>query len=349
MERSFEFVQRATTRIVIGQGVEAQLGPAIQALQPDGIVLVHDASLGAMAQRIAASIGARGVLAVGGGEACKRVDMVDNLARELSRLGATRGTALVVLGGGTLTDLAGFTGSIFMRGIRCVFCPTTTLAICDASLGGKNGINHGELKNQLGTIRQPDLVFADIDWLQTLPDEQFREGLVEVAKKAAVLSLSNFEQLEELAPALANREPAATLAAIEMAVTMKMQVVLADEREADLRRTLNFGHTIGHAIESVSGETVRHGSAVAMGLLAECRAAAPIVPGEVIGRIAALLARLGVSTTIPPQWANAGLLWQFAQKDKKVRGGRVPMFVPPALGQHTTVELTEQSLARALS
>lgn len=349
MERRFEFVQRTTTRIVIGKGVEAQLGPALQALRPDGIVLVHDTGLGAMPARIAAALGARASIPVQGGEACKRLEMVGKLASELSRLGTTRGSVLVVLGGGTLTDLAGFVGSTYMRGIRCVYCPTTTLAMCDAALGGKNGIDHDGLKNQLGTIRQPDLVLADIDWLLGLPDEQFREGLVEVVKKAAVLSLKYFERLEELAPALANREPAATLEAIEMAVTMKMQVVLADEREADLRRTLNFGHTIGHAIESLSSEVVRHGSAVAMGLIAECRAASNIVPGEVTGRIAALLARLGVSTTIPPQWANAGLLWQFAQKDKKVRDGRVSMFVPRALGQHAATELTEASLARALA
>jgi 3-dehydroquinate synthase len=254
-----------------------------------------------------------------------------------------------VLGGGTLTDLAGFVGAVYMRGIPCVYCPTTTLAMCDAALGGKNGVDHDSLKNQLGAIRQPDLVLADTDWLQSLPDEQFREGLVEVVKMAAVLSLENFVRLEELAPALADREPAATLEAIEMAVAMKMQVVLADEREADLRRTLNFGHTIGHAIESLSGETVRHGSAVAMGLIAECRATADLVPGEVVGRIAALLARIGVSTTIPPQWANAGLLWQIAMRDKKARRGRVPMIVPPVLGQHATTELTEAGLARALA
>lgn len=348
MDRRFDFVRASRSRIVVGNGIEAQLAPAVAALRPDGVVLVHDANLGALGARLAAQLDARATLPIAGGESCKRLGIAGELASALGRSGATRGTVLVALGGGTLTDLVGFTGAIYMRGLPTVFCPTTTLALCDAALGGKNGVDHDGQKNQLGTIQQPDLVFADLAWLHSLPSEQFREGLVEVVKKAAVLDAACFAQLEALAPALAAREGEATRQAVEMAITLKMGVVLADEREAGLRATLNFGHTIGHALESLSGETIRHGSAVAMGLVAECRAAGAIVPPEVTGRIAALLARLGVGTTIPRPFADPAALWTFAQKDKKARAGRVPMVVPSAIGTRTTVELTADALARAL-
>ncbi len=349
MDRRFDFASASTSRIVVGRGIASQLPAAVAALRPDGVVLVHDRALTALAQPLGAAIGARAMLAISGGEAQKRLEHAGRLASELGQLGATRGTLLVVLGGGTLTDLVGFVASIYQRGIACAYCPTTTLAMCDAALGGKNGIDHDGLKNQLGAIRQPELVFADVDWLASLPAEQFREGLVEVVKMAAVLDAQQFARLEALAPALANREAEATLETVAMAVAMKMAVVLADEREAGLRATLNFGHTIGHAIESLSNETIRHGSAIAMGLVAECRAAGAAVPMAVTARLDALLARIGVATGIPAQFANAEALWQFAQRDKKARGGRVPMVVPRAIGERTTVELTAASLALALA
>ncbi|MBM4060668.1 MAG: 3-dehydroquinate synthase [Planctomycetes bacterium] len=349
MDRRFEFVRTATSRVVVGRSIAPQLPAAVAALRPDGIVLVHDEAVAPLAVRLAAELGARGAIPIQGGESCKQLARAGELASELTRLRATRGTVLVALGGGTVTDLAGFTAAIYLRGILCVLCPTTTLAACDAALGGKNGVDHGGLKNRLGTFRQPALLFADVDWLATLPDPPFREGLVEVVKKAAVLDAQHFARLEALAPALARRDPAATLEAVEMAVAMKMGVVVADETEAGPRAALNFGHTIGHALESLSGETLRHGPAVAMGMLAECRAAGGVVPKEAHSRIAALLALLGVDTAIPPHLADAAALWRFATLDKKVREGRLPMVVPAAIGQRTVVELTEHALARALA
>ncbi|MEO6597168.1 MAG: 3-dehydroquinate synthase family protein, partial [Planctomycetota bacterium] len=282
------------------------------------------------------------------GETCKRLEVVGQLAQELSCAGATRGTVLVGLGGGSITDLTGFVAATYMRGIACVLCPTTTLALCDAALGGKNGVDHGGLKNRLGTIRQPELIFADTQWLHSLPDELLREGLVEVVKKAAVLSATHFARLEQLAPLLVQRDQGALGEAIEMAVAMKMEIVLADEREGHRRHWLNYGHTIGHAIESLANGALRHGSCVAMGLTAECRAAADVVAASVQKRIEALLSSLGVSAAIPPSFADAQKLWQLARKDKKALAGSVPMVVPVTIGEGVVVELTEQRLVRAL-
>ena len=347
MERSFAFAEHRTSRVTAAIGAEAGLAGQVAALSPDGVVLLYDAALGALADRIGTALDARAALPVEGGNDAKRLEVVGDVAARLHAAGTTRATVLVAIGGGTLTDLAGFVAAIYLRGLPFVSCPTTTLAMCDAALGGKNGVDHCGLKNRLGTIRQPDAIVMDVDWLATLPDEMFLEGIVEVVKKAAVLDAARFEELERLAPALLRRDPQATLRTVEMAVDMKMAVVLEDEREGDRRRALNAGHTIGHAIESLAGGDVRHGHAVAMGLVAECRAAA--IDDAVTARVEALLRAIGAPTETPAPLRVPQRLWQLARHDKKAMRGSVPMYVPRRLGDGEVVELTEAGLERAMA
>jgi len=349
MDQRFPFRHSGESRVRIAAGIEAELADGVRALGGDDAIVLYDPVVAALAERLAAAASARAVLPVPGGEACKRLEIVGQLASELVRVGASRGTTLVAVGGGSISDLVGFLASVWMRGVPLVLCPTTTLALCDAALGGKNGVDHDGLKNLLGCTRQPDLVFGDLDWLATLPDEPFREGLVEVVKKAAVLDRARFAELERLAPYLYARRAPAVLEAIEMAVAMKMAVVQADEHEQDRRRWLNAGHTIGHAIESLAAGALRHGQCVAMGLIAECRAADDVVPAAVTARLDALLQAIGVPSAVPAPFASARALWPLAQKDKKVQQGRVPMVVPQAIGDGVVVELTPERLARALA
>lgn len=347
MDQRFVFRGEASSRVVLGDGVEARLPELLAELRPDGAVVVCDGGVAALAERIATAIGAIECVPVDPRPPVKSLAAAADLADRLHAAGATRATALVAVGGGTLTDLAGFVASIYLRGLPCVLCPTTTLAMCDAALGGKNGVDHQGLKNRLGTIRQPELIVADVRWLRSLPDALFHEGLVEVVKKAAVLDAANFQALERSAHALAAREPDATLTAVQMAVAMKMSVVLADERERDRRRALNFGHTIGHALESLAAGHQRHGMAVAMGLVAECRAAE--VADDVTDRIEVLLRTIGVPVRIPTELADPDRLWQLARRDKKAMHGSVPMYVPTRIGHGATVELTRVGLQRALA
>ncbi|MBL9076372.1 MAG: 3-dehydroquinate synthase [Planctomycetes bacterium] len=349
MDLRFSFPATTTSRVRIGAGVEAELPAAVRALGADDVVVCCDPAVAAIGNRIGAALGARAVLPVAGGEDHKRLDVLGRLAGELLRCGASRGTALVAVGGGSISDLVGFLASVWMRGVPLVLCPTTTLALCDAALGGKNGVDHDGIKNLLGCTRQPDLVLGDTDWLETLPDAPFREGFVEVVKKAAVLDRARFAELERLAPYLFARRAPAVAEAIAMAVAMKMAVVLGDERERDRRRWLNAGHTIGHALESLAAGTLRHGQCVAMGLVAECRAAADVVPAAVTQRIAALLQAIGVPSTVPAELRDPTALWARASKDKKVQQGRVPMVVPHAIGDGVVVELTPERLARAFA
>jgi 3-dehydroquinate synthase len=325
MDRNFELPHTQRTSVIVQPGAEARLPDLLQSLHPDGAVVVHDAALGTLAQRIGALIGARALLPVDANDDAKRLVVVGQLAEQLHAAQATRATVMVAIGGGTLTDLAGFVASIYLRGMPLVSCPTTTLAMCDAALGGKNGVDHCGLKNRLGTIRQPNAIVMDTDWLQTLPDEMFREGLVEVIKKASVLDADRFAELEQLAPALLARDPDATMRTVLMAVDM---------------------NTVGHAIESLAAGAVRHGHAVAMGLLCECRAA--IVDPEVTQRIANLLHAVGVGTDVPQALRNPAKLWQLAQQDKKAMRGHVPMYVPQSIGHGIVVNLDQASLTRAM-
>ncbi|MBX3464007.1 MAG: 3-dehydroquinate synthase [Planctomycetes bacterium] len=347
MDHRFRFQHASSTRVRIAAGAEAELPEAVRALAADDVVVCHDPAVAPLAARLARALAARAVLPVPGGEQAKRWDEVGRLASELLRHGASRGTALVAIGGGSVSDLIGLLASVWMRGVPLVLCPTTTLALCDAALGGKNGVDHDGCKNLLGCTRQPDLVLGDVDWLATLPDAPFREGFVEVVKKAAVLDRACFAELERLAPYLRARRPPAVTEAITMAVTMKMAVVQADEHERDRRRWLNAGHTIGHALESLAGGTLRHGQCVAMGLIAECRAAADVVPAEVRHRLEALLGSLDVASAVPPALRDPAALWALARQDKKARQGRVPMVVPRAIGDGVVVELSPERLAQA--
>jgi len=347
MDLTYELNQTQRLSVHVGPGVEARLPEVVDALSPDGIVVVYDTALEDTATRIASLLGTKTTLPVVCDDAAKRLSFVEKLAEALHAADATRATVMVAIGGGTLTDLAGFVASIYLRGLPFVSCPTTTLSMCDAGLGGKNGVDFGGLKNRLGTIRQPNAIVMDTDWLQTLPDEMFVEGIVEVIKKAAVLDADRFAKLEELAPALLAREDDATMQTIAMAVDMKMTVVLEDELEGDRRRALNAGHTIGHAIESLAKGQLRHGHAVAMGMIAECHAAN--VDAAITQRIAALLHAIGVQTETPEAYRDAKQLWQLARQDKKAMRGVVPMYVPKTLGAGTITELTAESLARAMS
>jgi len=343
-ERSYRIEDQQTSTVVVGRGTRAELPRRLAALQPDGVVLVYDTAVASAAEEVARLVDARVSIPVEGGERAKDLAVLARLAARLVAERATRRSVLIALGGGSLCDLVGFLGAIHLRGVPTVLCPTTTLAACDAALGGKCGVDFEGLKNVLGVTRQSALVLCDTHWFESLPDEYFREGLAEVVKKAAVLDATAFARLEQLAPRLTARDAAALDEALDMAVDLKMSVVVADPFERDRRRWLNHGHTIGHALESAAGLALRHGQAVAMGMVAECRAA----DSPALDRIAALLAALGLPTEVPAALRDVSRLWPLVLSDKKASAGRVPMIVPAELGRGVVVELTPERLARAL-
>ena len=203
------------------------------------------------------------------GERHKRLATVESLAQQLALAGADRDSILLAFGGGVIGDVTGFLAAIYMRGIRYVGLPTTLLAQVDSSLGGKTGVNLLAGKNLIGAFHHPLAVFSDIDLLRTLPPAELRAGLQEAIKSAIIRDPSLFRFMEKNADAILSGDPAALQKVVTASVRVKAEVVSQDEKESGLRMVLNFGHTIGHAIEAATHyRKLLHGEAVAWGSIA---------------------------------------------------------------------------------
>ncbi len=270
------------------------------------------------------------------GDRAKTLRTASRLYDELIELGADRETLLVGLGGGAVSDLTGFVASTFMRGLPLVQIPTTLLAQVDASVGGKTAVNHARGKNLIGTFYQPRLVWIDPDVLATLPARERRCGMAEVVKVGAIWDARFFTWLEENVEAVLELKREPLTHAIARACGIKAEVVGLDEREAGLRALLNFGHTLGHAIESVAGyRRVRHGEAVSMGMVFAARLSERfgLAREGVAERISALLERIGLPTE-PPDWRQERETYLRAiAVDKKMKKEKVGFVVLRDIGR----------------
>jgi 3-dehydroquinate synthase len=274
------------------------------------------------------------VLLFPGGEPRKRLSEVEALAELMVAAGADRSSVVVAFGGGIVNDVAGFLAAIFMRGVPVIQAPTTLLAQVDAAVGGKTGVNLVAGKNLLGSFHQPLAVLIDPDVLKTLPEREYRAGLYEIVKCGVIRDAELFRLLDECAPAVLAREPATLDRIIAAAVRIKAEVVSADEREGDLRRILNFGHTIGHALEAETEYSrFLHGEAVAFGMraataLAERAGHLGTPEASEIQRV------IGKYGPIPPlRGIRAARLAARLTADKKTVQGKVHFVVPVRIGE----------------
>lgn len=208
-------------------------------------------------------------IVVPAGEPYKTQQSVDGIIRELLKAEADKHTVLVGVGGGVITDMTGYAASIFKRGIRVALVPTSLLAMVDAAIGGKNGVNIDQYKNMVGTVYQPEIILFDYSFLQTLPKEEWVNGFAEIIKHACIKDLELFEWLEKNDLSSIMNDPALVAGLVEKNVSIKTSVVLADEFETGERKLLNFGHTLGHALENLYH--LPHGNAVSIGMVAACR------------------------------------------------------------------------------
>lgn len=271
-------------------------------------------------------------------EAGKTVAVLESGWRQLARAGFTRSDAVVGVGGGAVTDLAGFLAASWLRGVRVVQVATTVVGMVDAAVGGKTGINLPEGKNLVGAFHPPVGVLCDLAWLRTLPRADLVAGLAEVVKCGLIDDPGILDLVEgDLAGATDWRSPVLR-ELVERAVAVKARVVTADLTESGLREILNYGHTFAHAVEQVEGYTWRHGDAVAVGLAyaGELGAAAGVTPGEIAVRTRELLARLGLPASYPSgRWqALSTAMW----RDKKTRGNRLRFVVLADVGKPRRLE-----------
>ena len=267
---------------------------------------------------------------IGLGEQAKSFATVERLYRTLIEMGVDRNCFLLGIGGGIVTDITGYVASTYMRGLEFGFVSTTLLGQVDASVGGKNGINVGGYKNMVGTFSQPKFVVCDVKLLASLPDREFLSGLAEVIKAAIIGNAHLFEVLEQVDLESLGKNPTLLEQIVESALEVKIAVVSADERESGLRRVLNLGHTVAHAIEK-SSTRYNHGEAVAIGLVCVTEASqrAGLISAEDAERIRALITAFGFELELPVAMSR---LLKEMQKDKKRDGGSLHIILPKAIG-----------------
>lgn len=274
------------------------------------------------------------LIAFPAGERSKNCQTVLDLSNRLLDVNVDRKSALIALGGGVTGDLAGFVASVYMRGIPVIQVPTTLMAQVDSSIGGKTGINLPTGKNLLGTFHQPEIVLTDIKFLETLPEEEFNNGLSEVVKYGAISGEPLFGKLEDGIDRVLKRDMGLLEEIIAMACMIKADIVGQDEKENDVRCMLNFGHTLGHAIETASRYTISHGSGVAVGMIAAVRLSERIsvLAREEARRIEQLIEALGLDRRVPRGISTDDILMALRQ-DKKRVGDSIQFVVLRAIGQ----------------
>ncbi|MBI3877665.1 MAG: 3-dehydroquinate synthase [Verrucomicrobia bacterium] len=268
-----------------------------------------------------------------------------------------RKSFIVALGGGVVGDLAGFVAATYLRGIALVQVPTTLLSQVDSSVGGKVGVNLKAGKNLVGAFHQPRLVLCDLDTLKTLPDREFRSGLAEIIKYGIIYDAALFRRLERDMPKLLKRDAATLTAIIARCCEIKAEVVGRDETESGLRAILNFGHTIGHALEATSGYgRLLHGEAISIGQVFAARLSAQLLkfPCEDVQRIRALFTAAGLPTRAKISPSTRAKLFATMKLDKKVTCGEIKFVLSERLGkarwgQRVPLELLDHVLANGAS
>lgn len=298
-----------------------------------GVAVVADERVAALHLERLGALAGGVVVRVPSGEAAKTFANLERLLDQLVEADLDRESCLVALGGGATCDLTGLAGSLYMRGIPVVSCPTTLLAMVDASVGGKTAVNLAAGKNLAGTFHHPRAVLADVDTLATLDDTELRSGLGEVLKSALLAGEDDLSRLEDEAQQLIERDGEALSGAIHRSVALKARVVAEDPLEGGLRKQLNLGHTYGHALEHLAGYgRLPHGVAVAAGIgaaLSESRRRGLLEDEGLPDRVARLAAALDLPRSIEEAAESCGLtlseaeLVQAMAHDKKRRGGRV--------------------------
>jgi 3-dehydroquinate synthase len=277
------------------------------------------------------------VIEMPNGERAKRLSTLEKLAEKLVNLGADRDTTLIALGGGVAGDVTGFLASIYMRGVDVIQVPTTVLAQVDAAIGGKTGVDLVSGKNLLGTFHQPRAVLIDPKVLETLSSREYRAGLYESLKCGVIGAPGLFQLFEDRRGEILDRDPAVVEQVIADSVRLKAAVVSADEREGGLRQVLNFGHTIGHALEAETRYTqLLHGEAVAWGMIAATQIALAFgkLNSVTAGRIINSIVGLG---KLPRVKFNPANIVKRLRSDKKTRRGVVHFVLPLEIGK---VEIT---------
>jgi 3-dehydroquinate synthase len=343
--------------VVVGSGVVAQVGTRLAALGHRGrCALLTSERVGALYREpVVATLRGAGfeplVVEIPDGEEHKSLAWLALIYDRLLEAGIERATPLVALGGGVIGDLGGFAAATLLRGLPLVQVPTTLLAQVDAAIGGKTAVNHAQGKNLIGVFHQPRVVLADVDLLATLPRRELLAGLAEVIKYGVIGDAGLFAAVERRLDDLLALDRELLTWVVATSAHQKADVVSRDERElTGLRATLNFGHTVGHAVELLTDyRRFLHGEAVAIGMVAAARVSEALgtCDGAVVTRIRDLLGRAGLPTGVPEDLDRRALALAM-RSDKKSKSGKIRFVAVRQIGQVELVDLTSEEIAARL-
>jgi 3-dehydroquinate synthase len=332
----------------IGQlAIDAGLAAGSCALVTDSNVsqLYSKTVLGALE-----SVGFRpSIIEIPPGESSKSLSNLEQLYHQLAEAELDRSSAIFALGGGVVGDLSGFAAATYLRGLPLVHIPTSMIAQVDSALGGKTGINLHQAKNLIGAFYQPRLIVADVETLTSLPAREFREGLAEVIKYGAIMDAPFIEWLEQHMPMILERDANCLTQMVERSLRHKAMVVSQDEHEGGLRKILNFGHTLGHALEASAGYgSYLHGEAVAIGMAAAARLSMRHCGLNLVdsARLERLLHAAGLKTDLPTGWLTVGFVGAL-RLDKKRRGEAIEFVLLDRLGHSVIRRLSFDQILEA--
>ena len=327
----------------IGPGLIGHLGSSIQELekQPESIMIVTDSTVGPLyAKQVQDALSHYHTIVhtFPAGEAYKTPETLLGILRTMAQHELTRSDLVLALGGGVVGDMAGFAAAVFQRGMRFIQCPTTWLSAVDASVGGKTAVDLPEGKNMIGAFHQPAMVVCDVETFKTLPELRFADGAAEMIKHGVIASPELFARMKDLTWRL---DPETTVA---MNVEIKRSFVLGDVHDQADRQMLNFGHTIGHAIEAWSDFKLSHGQAVAIGMVMETRAARKLGLSDLDeSELIAVLNKNGLPTETE---ASSEEILEFALHDKKRRCSGVTVVIPERIGRARLQTLDMETFKR---
>ena len=332
--------------IVVGSGLVDGLGQHL----PEGTkALVTTPIINNLyGERVAEAIGEHKLVLVPDGEEAKQWTVLEKLLGDLLDAGLDRNSTIIALGGGSVGDLAGFAASIYMRGINIVQTPTTLLAMVDSSIGGKTAVNHPRGKNLVGSFHQPCLVLIDPVFLETLPIREIRSGMAEIIKYGVISDPALYTKLESTS--LENLTPRDMAEIIASCAETKARYVERDEEDRlGIRAALNFGHTVGHAVEKLTDHAVSHGEGVAMGMVAASWIALEhgLIELSDYQRLVRLLEDTGLPTQIPT--LDIPEMLKVMHRDKKAVNGDIKFILPTGIGEKPLLrQVREETITRAL-
>ncbi len=325
-------------RIVIGHNILASIGGIVSPEKVRKFAIITNSTVNSLyGDAISGSLASSGlehvIFEVADSESSKSLAEAEGLCRKLAAGNFDRDSCIIGLGGGVIGDLAGFVAATYMRGIGLIHIPTTLLAQVDSSIGGKTAVNIPEGKNIIGAFHQPELVVSDIATLDTLPDAEFRSGLAEVLKYGMILDRELFGMMESRADSLLHKDADILEKVVARCGAIKASIVQQDERDSGKRLILNYGHTLGHALEAASGYQWRHGEAVALGMLFAARMSVKsgLLAQDDLQRLHGLMSALCLPTHIERK-IDAQTVMRFMNSDKKSRDGKIRFVLPTGIG-----------------